>query len=370
MTRRDAVSFALLAPAFNRFAEAMADEGETGIPFLDSQPFNPEKPRLKLDELKDWVSPVEQRFRVGHYGFPDVDEKSWKLEIAGLVNRPLALSLEDLKKRKVREQITTIECSGNPANGGMVYNAKWTGTPLHLLLKDAGVKPEAFETVFFAADTGTEKIRGGEYVQNFVRSLSMKDATRDDVLLCWAMDGQPLGKNFGGPIRIVAPGWYGVAWVKWLTRIELHDRPYLGRFTGRDYVTIRGEKQGDKTIWRETSVGKMNLKSVAGRAAKQKDGTIRITGAAWSDGTPIQKVEVKVDDGQWVAADLHKENKIPNTWTFWHWDWKDAKPGEHTVTSRAIDSKGRVQPAPDDPFITLKRTYWEANQQAVRKIKI
>jgi DMSO/TMAO reductase YedYZ molybdopterin-dependent catalytic subunit len=171
-------------------------------------------------------------------------------------------------------------------------------------------------------------------------------------------------------VRLVAPGWYGVAWVKWLTRIELHDRAYLGRFMGRDYVTIRGEKSGDKTIWRETSVGRMNLKSIPARVSRMANGTLRVYGAAWSDGTPIQKVELRIDNGEWAPAQLSRDHTEPHCWRFWSYEWKNAPAGEHTLSSRATDARGRVQPAPDDPWITLKKTYWEANQQAVRKIRI
>lgn len=370
MTRRDMMLMSAMAPGFARFSSAMAAEGETVIPFLDTRPPNPDRPTLKWDELTSWITPREQRFRVGHYGFPDVDESKWRLEVKGLVEKPLTLTLDDLKKRKTRDQLTTIECSGNAPNGGLIFNGKWKGTPLVPLLKEAGIKPEGIEVVFFAADTGTEKIRGGDYPQNFARSLSTKDALKDNILLCWEMDGQPLGKNHGGPVRLVVPGWYGVAWVKWLTRIEVHDRAFLSRFMGRDYVTIRGEKKGDQTIWRESSVGRMNLKSVAARVTRQTDGTLRVSGAAWSDGTPIQKVELRVDQGEWTPVQISKENHAPNCWVFWHYDWKGAQPGEHTLTARATDAKGHLQPSPDDDFITLKKTYWEANQQAVRKIKI
>jgi DMSO/TMAO reductase YedYZ molybdopterin-dependent catalytic subunit len=368
--RRDVLAFAAMSPAFARFAAAMAEDGGQMIPFLDSRPFNPEKPTLKWDELTTWMTPKDQRFRVGHYGFPDVDTANYKLEIKGLVNKPLSLSVDDLKKRKGKEQIITMECSGNAPNGGLIYNTKWKGTLLGPVLKEAGIKPEGVEAVFYAADSGTEKIRGAEYPQNFARSLPIKDALKDNVLLCWEMNGEPLEKHHGAPLRLIVPGWYGVAWVKWLTRVEIHDRALLSRFMGRDYVTIRGEKQGNQTIWRETSVGKMNLKSVAARVTKLKDGGVRIMGAAWSDGTPIQKVELKIDNGNWASVQLSKQDSAPHCWTFWHYDWKDAGAGEHTITARATDAKGNVQPSPDDDFITLKKTYWEANQQAVRKIKI
>jgi hypothetical protein len=143
----------------------------------------------------------------------------------------------------------------------------------------------------------------------------------------------------------------------------------MNKFMGRDYVTIRGEQQGGRTIWRETSVGKMNLKSVVARAVRRPGGVVRVSGAAWSDGTPLKAVELQIDGGPWSPVVLG-EGRQAYAWTFWSYDWAGAQPGEHTLQSRAIDARGRVQPAPDDPFITLKKTYWEANQQAPRKIKV
>jgi len=223
--------------------------------------------------------------------------------------------------------------------------------------------------VFFGADSGAEKIRDVEYKQNYARSLSAEDALKNNVILCYEQNGQPLNKAHGGPLRLVVPGWYGVAWVKWLTRIEVHDRKFSNRFMARDYVTIRGEQQGGQTIWRETSVGRMNLKSVAARVTRRGTGPAKITGAAWGDGSAIAKVEVRIDEGPWRPAQL-TANRDQYAWTFWSFDWADVKPGEHSITSRATDAKGRVQPAPDDPFITQKKSRWENNQQAVRKIVI
>jgi hypothetical protein len=158
--------------------------------------------------------------------------------------------------------------------------------------------------------------------------------------------------------------------VKWMTRIEVHDRKYENRFMSRDYVTIRGEQHGDKMVWRETSVGRMNLKSVVARVTKRPSGGFHVSGAAWNDGAPIKSVELKIDDGAWTPVPFQFDAKQRYAWQFWAFDWKDAKPGEHTLVSRATDIHGKVQPAPDDPFITMKKTYWEANQQAVRKIKL
>ena len=224
--------------------------------------------------------------------------------------------------------------------------------------------------MFFSADQGKEKIRDKEYPQSFARSLGLSDAMSETVLLAYAMNDEPLTPAHGAPVRLIVPGWYAVAWVKWLSRIELNDRRFMGRFMGRDYVTIRGEEVGDKVIWRETSVSRLNPKSIIAEVARKKENGFSISGAAWTDLTGIKAVEVQIDGGTWMPAELDKKDVGALSWTFFQLDWKDAKPGDHTLVSRAIDNAGRIQPAKDDPFIKLKKTYWEANEQFPRKIKV
>src|SRR5438477_1861603 len=119
---------------------------------------------------------------------------------------------------------------------------------------------------------------------------------REDLLLCYEMNGEPLTEEHGFPLRLSVPGWFGISWVKWLNRIEVLDRRFMSKYMAREYVTIRGEEKDGKTIWRETSVGPIDVKSVVARAARLKNGNIRLAGAAWTDGTPLKRVEVKVDD--------------------------------------------------------------------------
>jgi hypothetical protein len=114
----------------------------------------------------------------------------------------------------------------------------------------------------------------------------------------------------------------------------------------------------------------MDVKSIVARVVRLPDGTIRITGAAWTDGTALKTVELAIDDGQWMPVRLDKKNSAKYCWTFWHYDWTTATRGEHSLVSRAIDVDGNVQPAKTDAAIALKKTYWEANQQVVRKIII
>ena len=153
--------------------------------------------------------------------------------------------------------------------------------------------------------------------------------------------------------------------MKWLTRIEVLDKRYLGRFMGRDYVTIREEQHNGQTIMAETTVGRMLLKSAPGRIV-QRDGRYQIDGMAWGPG--VAAVEVKIDNGPWTKAAL-EASKSEYTWRFWHLE-TSLTPGDHTVTSRAIDTAGSVQPAMDDPIIANKKTYWESNGQITRHVNI
>jgi DMSO/TMAO reductase YedYZ molybdopterin-dependent catalytic subunit len=238
------------------------------------------------------------------------------------------------------------------------------------LLRSAEVKNSATEVVFFGADAGEETVRQGtplefKFMSNFARSMSIEDAMAPVNILCYEMNGAPLPPANGYPVRLIAPGWYGVANVKWLTRIELRNSRYEGRFMGRDYVTIREEQRGDKAIMTETLVGRMLLKSAPARLVLN-DRRYRIDGMAW--GGPIQTVEVKIDDGPWTKASLD-DNNSDFAWRLWSLDWSPS-PGEHTITSRAIDTAGNVQPAPNDTVMANKKTYWESNGQITRHVRI
>jgi DMSO/TMAO reductase YedYZ molybdopterin-dependent catalytic subunit len=204
--------------------------------------------------------------------------------------------------------------------------------------------------------------------------MSLDDVLKLEPLLVYERNGEPIQPRNGAPVRLIVPGWYGIACVKWLARIELRDRRYMGRFMGRDYVTIRGERQGDEVDFIETSVTRVQLKSVVARITRRhaQNGSVPLKayGAAWDDGTGIAKVEVKVDDGPWRAATLADEPRARFSWVFFSMDLGSVPPGKHTVVSRAIDVTGRIQPSDEDDEIALKKTYWEAYQQWPREIEL
>lgn len=350
--------------------------GEEVVPWLD-RPAEVPPPaqsiigqQLVWEELDAWITPTDKFFTIAHFGPPTIDMASWNLDVTGLVKQSMTLTLDQIKARPRQEVTFTIECSGNtglPFFWGGIGNATWAGTPLAPLLQEAGVLDSGKEVVFYGTDVGKEKIRDLEISQPMARSMSVADAMNPQNLLCYEMNGAPLDAGHGAPLRLIAPGWYGVANVKWLDRIEVIDTRFAGHFMARDYVTIREETRDGKPVFTETLVGKALLKSAPARVVKGGGG-YKITGAAW--GGSVAKVEVSVDGGPWMEATIDEGMGSDFTWKFWSLPWPNATPGEHTVTSRATDTAGKVQPAPTDPSIATKKTYWESNGQITRKVSI
>lgn len=385
-TRRDALkagsAAALLAwlstPQGARAAGLDGDEEL--VAFLDTPRTPPQ--RLDWETLDEWLTPQDQVFNVQHYGIPEFDRGAYRLEVGGLVDRPVRLTLDDLRARPRKDVVMTLECSGNGSSKGFmnaVYNSRWTGTPLNPLLKECGIKPEAAEVVFLGKDTKAETLRPKTpreltITVPFGRSMALADILSRDPLLAYERNGEPIEHRNGAPVRLIVPGWYGIANVKWLARIDCRDRRYMGRYMGRDYVTVRGERQGGEVVFVESSVTRMNPKSVVARVTRRpgSEGKIPVKahGAAWDDGTGIARVEVKVDDGPWQPATLAKEPRSKYAWVFFSVDLGTLPPGKHTVVSRAITTAGRVQPAESDDEIALKRTYWEAYQQWPRTFEL
>jgi DMSO/TMAO reductase YedYZ molybdopterin-dependent catalytic subunit len=358
-----------------RFASAAPlQAGEEVIPWLDQMTENLEPQaivnQLVWEEVDSWITPNDKFFGIAHYEWPEIDAKTWQLEVSGLVKKPLSLTLEQIKARKKQEVTFTLECSGNhglPFFWGGIGNARWGGTSLAALLKEASVLDNGIEVIFYGSDEGEQTVREIAMQQNFARSLSIQDAMNPNNLLCYEMNGVPLPARNGFPLRLIAPGWYGIANVKWLKRIEVRNTRFMGHFMARDYVTIRKEEHNGETVWTETSVGRALLKSAPARVVRQ-DGKVTIQGAAW--GAPIKQVEVKIDNGTWQRAKLDASQQGDFAWKFWTLAWPNPKAGEHTITSRATDTAGNVQPAMTDPWIANKQTYWESNGQITRRVRI
>ena len=257
---------------------------------------------------------------------------------------------------------------------GLVSNAVWTGVALASILKECSVQPEAREVVFLGVDAEQEKkwaAGNATFLSPHGRSIFVQDAMMPDNLLAFRMNGEPLPQEHGYPLRFVMPGWYGVAHVKWLTRVEVIDRRYEGRHMARNYQSLRVLRSNGETLWLDTSISRTNLKSVIARVTRRRTGSTfqyTIRGAAWGGAARIDRVEVQIDDGAWRPAAIG-ERGPESAWLLWSLEWSDAAPGPHTLVSRAINARGEVQPTRDELRATLISNR-EDSSQWPRKVVI
>ncbi len=203
--------------------------------------------------------------------------------------------------------------------------------------------------------------------QQYGRSLSRDKALSPEPILVYALNGEPLTRHQGFPLRLLVPGWYGMAQVKWLSEIHVQADQYLGKFQARWYRTLKGEMVNGEMKWKETAITRMQGKSLIARVTS--DGSRhQVFGIVLHDGTPIRSVEVKVDDGPWEPATLDPRTSEKYAWKFFTYDWNGATPGEHTLVSRMTDVNGRVQPTAEE--LEVKKTRLEQNSQDPRTVVI
>jgi DMSO/TMAO reductase YedYZ molybdopterin-dependent catalytic subunit len=316
--------------------------------------------------LDSWVTPVEDYFVVAHYGIPQVDAASYRLRVGGLARRAIELTLDQLRARPRVTRTTVFECGGNSARlfQGMVGNSEWTGTPLLPLLEEAGWTDDTREVHFWGADSGTETIRDQPYEQNFARSMSLQAVRERNPIIAYEQNGAPLTVVHGFPVRLIVPGWYGVAQVKWLTRIELAADRLMTRFMAKDYVTLISREVEGRTEWIETSVTRQRPKAALARVTRTGN-RFRIFGVAYGDGTPLDRVEVRVDGGAWQRATIEARGD-DYSWKFWTLEIPALPAGDHTLVARVTDSAGHTQP--ED--LSMKRTRWENNELVTRTIRV
>ncbi len=352
-------------------------QGAVLIPFTDipeGVDFEPTPERRSLDvrRIDGPFTPADQFFTIQHYGHPVLNAASHRLTISGLVDRSVSLSLDDLRQMGGAELVAGFECSGNrPPLQGNSSNGRWTGVPLRTVLERAGVQPTAREVVFFGVDGREEEVdwRSRTFTVDvrFGRSLTRDQALSPAPFLAYALNGEPLTRHQGFPLRLIVPGWYGMANVKWLSDIRVQQERYLGRWQARDYRTIKGELVDGEMRWNETAIGPMRLKSFLARVTRE-GGVHKVLGVVLHDGTPIRSVEVRVDDDPWQPATMDPSTPETYAWKLFTYDWTTATPGEHTIVSRVTDANGLVQPTAED--LEHKVTFLENNQQAPRTVRI
>ena len=411
LTRRSLLAAAAAAPlAAARFADgAGAQDGTvkpdalTGREAIDGsvtagphpgvivRQWEPRNLEYPLPSLDGAITPTNQFYVRSHFPVPEADPKTWTLTVEQLASHRRTVriagggfrsvpsevlsalkdisrtfSLADLEALGTEEKTVTMECAGNgriflvPKPSGLLWEtggvgtAVWRGIPLRRVL-------DAAEIEGLALNYGHVQLRGTDNGKlssypaplHYSRGLPIAKAL-DDVLLATHMNGEPLPAHHGFPLRAIVPGWYGAASVKWLDRITLTNEPDRGFFSTFDYATFERTPAGEQL----TPLTGMVVKSSLARPARGErvpaGENVVVRGAAWAGERAIAKVEFSSDGGKtWADADL-VDDPQPLVWTRWRFDWTPPKPGGHTLTSRATDDAGNVQPAEHDP---LRRAY-------------
>jgi len=307
---------------------------------------------LPLEALRYDVTPAGLHYLLIHYDIPPVDAAGFRLEVAGAVDRPLSLSLQDLQERPRVAMPITFECAGNgrallqprplsqPWLTEAVGTAEWGGTPLAPLLAEAGVRQSAVEVLFSGLDHGVE----GGSPQAYERSLALADA--EHALLAYEMNGAPLPPQHGFPLRLVVPGWYGMSNVKWLARITLLEEQFEGYQNAIAYRMYDADGEPGESLTRMLPRSLMAPPGVPDFMTRERHlapGPATLIGRAWSGYGAIERVEVSTDGGARFAEARLDEPLGEAAWRGWRLEW-DAQPGEHVLCSRATDAAGNVQP--------------------------
>ncbi len=351
-----AIGLSQLLP--NDFEMALAQNAVKGKERLIVRSLRPEDLETPVSLLNTWITPNEL-FYVRHHSYAaSVDEtsaKEWMIKVDGEVERPLNITLEELKKLPKATVAVTLECAGNgrafydpPVAGiqwekGAVGTARWSGARLADVLKKAGVKSTGKYVALDGADKPIAKM------PDFIRNLPIEKALHTDTILAYEMNGQPLPPLHGFPLRSIAPGWEGAYAVKWLNHIKVIDKEHEGFFVKTAY------RYPNKRVAPGAAVDPKDMVPLTGLVVKSfinspldgaplKPGKIRVTGFAWAGESHIAKVDVSMDNGsRWVAATLGKERER-YAWQSFEHEFNITSPGSYLFMSRATDDKGQTQP--------------------------
>ena len=332
---------------------------------------------MHLEGLRYPITPIGMHYLLIHFDIPYIDPATYELPVGGCVRNPLRLTLDEIRSRPAVTVPVMMECSGNgradlnpraisaPWQEEAVGCAEWTGTPLGPVLEEAGLLDEAVEILFTGHDRGIDD--GVEH--DYERSLSVDEALREEMLLAWEMNGQPLPPQHGAPLRLIAPDWYGMASVKWLKRITALDQPFEGIQQTVKYQYKSSEEDPGTPVTYKTPHALMvspGIPDYLSRTRHLKAGRVPVQGRAWSGRSPIEKVEFSADGGHtWDDASL-SEPVGRYGWTGWSYEWEAREPGEYELCVRATDVAGDTQPlSPEESW-----NYGGYQNNAVQRVPV
>jgi DMSO/TMAO reductase YedYZ molybdopterin-dependent catalytic subunit len=320
----------------------------------------PENSETPLESIRSWVTPNRLFFVRNHFDVPPIDLKNWRLHVGGLVTQAKSWTWDELTALPERTVFATVECAGNGRSfleqhvhgvqwgAGAIGHAEWTGVPLRVVLEHSGISPGALEVLFEGQDVGSESDHPEP--MNFERSLPLAKALDPDTLLAYRMNGELLEPIHGFPLRLFVPGWYGVASVKWLNKIQVLDHAFKGYFQSKKYTIQRRTPKGQETV----IVGPMAVKSEMikpNEGAVLGVGTNRLFGIAWAGEEAIARVDISTDGGSnWSPAQLIGP-QASYSWTLWEYLWEVARPGKYALLSRAVSVTGKTQSTRHDTML-------------------
>jgi DMSO/TMAO reductase YedYZ molybdopterin-dependent catalytic subunit len=299
------------------------------------------------------ITPNAAFYVRNHFPVPEGTAAEWRLAVGGVVDAPVELTYEELRAAPSRTLLVTLECAGNgrvamqpqaegePWGYGAASTAEWTGVPLRNVLESVGLSPETREIVVEGADRGY--VAAADEVISYARSLPLDQALHPDTLLAYAMNGEPLPPEHGFPVRLVVPGWYGMAAVKWVARIAAIAHSFSGFYQADRYI-MRLPDQGETDSTPLTKIEMRSLITAPADGAALPRGRQILRGLAWSGGAPVSRIQVSVDGGATWETAAWTSDPARYAWRSWEYDWLTESPGEVTLLSRAIDGDGNTQP--------------------------
>ncbi|CRK81051.1 sulfite oxidase [Neobacillus massiliamazoniensis] len=322
-------------------------------PYLITKSLTPENQETPINFIKGDIVNYKLFYRRNHFSYPNFLTSFYFLPIEGLVRFPKVFSLQEIRVLPSKTVKVILECAGNKRElfnpkvfgeqwgKGAISQGKWKGTPLSALLQYTGLLETAKEIVFEGYDFGERTDTNQQY--HFSRSLPLEIALHPDTIIAYEYNDQPIPFKHGYPLRLIVPGWYAMASVKWIKKITVIDHEFTGPFQAIDYVYYPN---------RDSDIGKIPVTTINLNSTIQKPlnlqvlntGNHTIEGIAWTGRGKVLKVEISLDGGRtWEAAKifLSTENY---SWVRWIYEWQVTEKGEYMIISKAIDSEGRMQP--------------------------